>query len=77
MDSIHNTFTSNPFDHKKVRMVLDTMDDAFGTTYVANPDRAFIIDTEDRMALVSREISDFDPEILMTDEIRDWLEKNL
>ena len=77
MDSTHNTFTSNPFDKTKVRMVLDTMDNAFATTYVAHPDRAFVIDTEDRMAFTSSEIGQLDPEILMTDEVRNWLEKNL
>ena len=79
MDSIHNTFTTNPFDNTKVRMVLDTIDNAFAMAYIAHPDRVFVIDTEDKMAFTGRNIDMqiSEPEALMTDEVRNWLENNL
>ena len=79
MDSIHNTFTTNPFDKTKVRMVVDNIENAFAMAYVAHPDRVFVIDADDRMAFTGQNIDEqlHEPEKLMTEEVRNWLENNL
>lgn len=77
-DSSHNTFTTDPADHSKVRLVLDTMDNAFAIAYSAHPDRAIIIDSSGKVAYIGNNIAmQLDvSEQLMTDEIRHWMENN-
>ncbi|XP_077994459.1 type I iodothyronine deiodinase-like [Glandiceps talaboti] len=74
-DSQYQTFTSNVEDEVKVRMVVDTMENVFAQTYAGQPDRAFIIE-DDKMAFIGNIISIqcVNPEILMTDALREWLE---
>ncbi|XP_072051865.1 type I iodothyronine deiodinase-like [Amphiura filiformis] len=78
IDSVHNTFTTNPSDNSKVRLVLDTMDNNFAITYSSHPDRIIIIDAEDKIVFVGsnviEQIQQNDP---MMDESRQWMEQNL
>ncbi len=81
LDSVYNTFTTDPSDTTKIPLVLDTMENTFNITYSANPDRVFVISggTDSRIAYVRRVITmQFDrPDINMADEARLWLQQNL
>ncbi|XP_072051866.1 thyroxine 5-deiodinase-like [Amphiura filiformis] len=75
IDSVHNTFTTNPSDNTKVRLVLDTMDNNFAITYSSHPDRIIIIGADDKIVFVGNSI--IAQKGLMTDEARQWMEQNL
>ncbi len=71
----HQTFTDNPADDSKVRMVADNITNDYAQLYKAHPDRVLIFEAgkvvyvgeyaEEQMRHSDR---------LMTDEARQWLE---
>ena len=71
----HQTFTDNPKDNSKVRLVVDNITNDFAQAYKAHPDRVLVIEggkivyvgeyAEEQMRHADR---------LMTDEARDWLQ---
>ncbi|XP_070549640.1 uncharacterized protein [Ptychodera flava] len=71
-----NLMTADHNDFSKVRVLVDDMDDSFDNAFMAHPDKVFIIE-DGRLVYSGRNLMSqvMSPLHLMTDEIREWLEK--
>ena len=76
IDAEHfQTFTEDTSSETQLRLVLDTIDNAFALAYDGHPDRVIVVDGG-TVAFVGRTVVQQleEPSVLMTDEAREWLQ---
>nr|XP_002738953.1 PREDICTED: type I iodothyronine deiodinase-like [Saccoglossus kowalevskii] len=77
VDTEYKTFTTDRENTGKIPIVLDSMNNEFNKQYYAQPDRVVIIENGvfTYIGPTVSEILSNDPEMLPTDDVRNWLQK--
>ena len=72
----YQTFTEDPRSQSKLRLVLDTMDNAFSLAYDAHPDRIIVVEGG-KVTFIGGDVRQQlqQPNVLMTEEVSEWLQQ--